>query len=89
MTTSRGRQKRKETEPRYPLRGLLVSQFFGAFNDNAWKIIVIGLTPVMAAPVASSSDLEAAVLEVMQFKLRKFSPDVRPASSSSLPASVA
>ena len=62
MTTSRGRQKRKETEPRYPLRGLLVSQFFGAFNDNAWKIIVIGLTPVMAAPVASSSDLEAAAL---------------------------
>ena len=23
-----------------PLRGLLVTQFFGAFNDNAWKLIV-------------------------------------------------
>ena len=25
---------------RHPLRGLLVAQFFGAFNDNAWKLIV-------------------------------------------------
>ncbi len=27
----------------YPLRGLLVAQFFGAFNDNAWKLIVAAL----------------------------------------------
>src|SRR5438094_10309603 len=26
--------------PRHPLRGLLLAQFFGAFNDNAWKLIV-------------------------------------------------
>lgn len=26
--------------PRHPLRGLLVAQFCGAFNDNAWKLIV-------------------------------------------------
>ena len=25
---------------RNPLRGLLVAQFFGAFNDNAWKLFV-------------------------------------------------
>ena len=24
----------------HPLRGLLLAQFFGAFNDNAWKLIV-------------------------------------------------
>jgi acyl-[acyl-carrier-protein]-phospholipid O-acyltransferase/long-chain-fatty-acid--[acyl-carrier-protein] ligase len=27
----------------HPLRGLLVAQFFGAFNDNAWKLIVAAL----------------------------------------------
>ena len=26
--------------PKSPLRGLLISQFCGAFNDNAWKLIV-------------------------------------------------
>jgi acyl-[acyl-carrier-protein]-phospholipid O-acyltransferase/long-chain-fatty-acid--[acyl-carrier-protein] ligase len=25
---------------RHPLRGLLTAQFFGAFNDNAWKLLV-------------------------------------------------
>lgn len=35
---------------RHPLRGLLIAQFWGAFNDNAWKMIVVllamrGLTP--------------------------------------------
>ena len=25
---------------RHPLKSLLVTQFFGAFNDNAWKLIV-------------------------------------------------
>ena len=27
-------------QPKHPLRGLLVAQFFGAFNDNAWKLAV-------------------------------------------------
>ena len=50
--------------PGHPLRGLLTSQFFGAFNDNAWKIIVIELAveAVMAGPRTSSSDLESATL---------------------------
>ena len=26
---------------RYPITGLLVAQFFGAFNDNAFKMIVV------------------------------------------------
>ncbi|MBQ42204.1 MAG: acyl-[ACP]--phospholipid O-acyltransferase [Gemmatimonadetes bacterium] len=47
-----------------PLRGLLISQFFGAFNDNAWKIIVVELAvaAVLASPVADAADLEAATL---------------------------
>ena len=27
-------------ESGHPLKSLLVTQFFGAFNDNAWKLIV-------------------------------------------------
>ena len=52
------------TACRHPLRGLLVSQFFGAFNDNAWKIIVIELAveTLMAKPSAGSSDLETTTL---------------------------
>ena len=26
--------------PAHPLRGLLIAQFCGAFNDNAWKLMV-------------------------------------------------
>ncbi|MDH3584625.1 MAG: MFS transporter, partial [Phycisphaerae bacterium] len=35
----------------HPLRGLLSTQFLGAFNDNAWKymIITLALRPIMAA----------------------------------------
>jgi acyl-[acyl-carrier-protein]-phospholipid O-acyltransferase/long-chain-fatty-acid--[acyl-carrier-protein] ligase len=28
------------TKSRHPLRGLLIAQFCGAFNDNAWKLMV-------------------------------------------------
>ena len=32
------------TEPhKRPLLGLLIAQFFGAFNDNAWKMVVLTL----------------------------------------------
>ena len=29
------------SDSKHPLRGLLVAQFLGAFNDNAWKQIVL------------------------------------------------
>lgn len=35
----------------HPLRGLLIAQFLGAFNDNAWKQIVVTLA--IAAAVAN------------------------------------
>lgn len=40
-----------------PLRGLLVSQFFGAFNDNAWRVVV---TLLAIDAVQSSGGAEAA-----------------------------
>ena len=45
----------------HPLRGLLIAQFFGAFNDNAWKLMValLGIRQI-AATVAPGSELETA-----------------------------
>ncbi|HJO04545.1 MAG TPA: hypothetical protein QGG47_11280, partial [Acidobacteriota bacterium] len=39
------------------LRGLLVAQFFGAFNDNAWRVIV---TLLAIDAVQRSGGAEAA-----------------------------
>jgi len=43
------------------LRGLLVAQFFGAFNDNAWKLIVALLA---IKQVAASAGLSGQAIEV-------------------------
>ncbi|MCE5317519.1 MAG: MFS transporter, partial [Parachlamydia sp.] len=40
---------------RFPLLGLLTSQFFGAFNDNAWKLIVFTLA---TRPLLGDADFE-------------------------------
>ncbi|HJT20229.1 MAG TPA: acyl-[ACP]--phospholipid O-acyltransferase [Nitrospira sp.] len=49
------------SESHHPLRGLLIAQFCGAFNDNAWKLTValLGIRQV-AAIVAPGPELEAA-----------------------------
>ncbi len=40
---------------RHPLRGLLIAQFCGAFNDNAWKLLVALLSiKAVAAQVGSA-----------------------------------
>ena len=45
----------------HPLRGLLIAQFFGAFNDNAWKLMVALLAIRQAtAHMAPGPELEAA-----------------------------
>ena len=38
-------------EAKRPLGGLLVTQFFGAFNDNAWKqlVLLLGMNSVYIA----------------------------------------
>jgi len=43
------------TDSKHPLRGLLIAQFFGAFNDNAWKLIVALLAIRAIAPDAGTS----------------------------------
>ena len=46
---------------RHPLRGLLVAQFCGAFNDNAWKLMVALLAIRQAtAQMAPGPELETA-----------------------------
>ncbi|KAF4515793.1 hypothetical protein B566_EDAN000028 [Ephemera danica] len=49
------------TPSSHPLRGLLIAQFFGAFNDNAWKLLValLGIRQITAA-MAPGADLESA-----------------------------
>ena len=51
---------------KHPLRGLLVSQALGAFNDNAWKQIVI----VLAAEAVIASD--AALRETRTQEMNSF-----------------
>ncbi len=50
------------TDSKHPLRGLLVAQFFGAFNDNAWKLIValLGINVVAQQVGGSGLAFEAA-----------------------------
>ncbi|NOS81916.1 MAG: MFS transporter [Nitrospira sp.] len=44
----------------HPLRGLLIAQFFGAFNDNAWKLMVALLAIRQAtAQMTPGPELEA------------------------------
>ncbi|MEC7840303.1 MAG: MFS transporter [Chlamydiota bacterium] len=43
MTTDNNNKILNIPNYKHPIRGLLLSQFLGAFNDNAWKIIVFTL----------------------------------------------
>jgi acyl-[acyl-carrier-protein]-phospholipid O-acyltransferase/long-chain-fatty-acid--[acyl-carrier-protein] ligase len=54
--------KSSDTSPiLHPLRGLLIAQFFGAFNDNAWKLMVALLAIRQAtAQMTPGPELEAA-----------------------------
>ncbi|HEY4831462.1 MAG TPA: MFS transporter, partial [Waddliaceae bacterium] len=46
-------------QPKRPLLGLLVAQFLGAFNDNAWKLIVFTLATRLIAPSADNFESES------------------------------
>jgi acyl-[acyl-carrier-protein]-phospholipid O-acyltransferase/long-chain-fatty-acid--[acyl-carrier-protein] ligase len=54
-------QRDTSQQPRLPLRGLLIAQFCGAFNDNAWKFMValLGIHSV-AVTLPPGQDLETA-----------------------------
>ncbi len=45
-----------QTEQKSPLTGLMVAQFFGAFNDNAWKMMVALLAIRTATAGLSTAD---------------------------------
>ncbi len=50
-----------DRQSRHPLRGLLIAQFCGAFNDNAWKLMVALLAiGQVAASVSGGPAFEAA-----------------------------
>lgn len=44
-----------KTKNTHPLRALLIAQFFGAFNDNAWKLAVTFLSIRSIAPLFENS----------------------------------
>lgn len=54
-------QSDSSPQPARPLRGLLIAQFCGAFNDNAWKFMValLGIRAVTST-LAPGQDLETA-----------------------------
>ncbi|MCZ6792620.1 MAG: MFS transporter, partial [Planctomycetota bacterium] len=47
-----------DRQHKHPLRGLLVAQFFGAFNDSAWKLLVAGLAIRTLEAVLEGKPLE-------------------------------
>ncbi|WP_406694156.1 MFS transporter [Singulisphaera sp. Ch08] len=47
----------------HPLRGLLITQFLGAFNDNAWKQVVT-LLAISAAVTVEAGQREAALAQM-------------------------
>ena len=59
-----------DTTPRNPLMGLLVAQFLGAFNDNAFKMLVallamgtvIGTRAFVAAVIGGIGSIPGAML---------------------------
>lgn len=68
------------------LKNLLVAQFFGAFNDNAWKLAVAFLA-IRALDAASLSEVEFQTLSQYQATLA-FSVLTLPLMLFSLPAGV-
>ena len=67
------------------MSGLLVTQFFGAFNDNAWKILVILLAMGPITLAAQGGDVQAAKQTVAFLALAVFT---LPLLIFSLPAGV-
>jgi acyl-[acyl-carrier-protein]-phospholipid O-acyltransferase/long-chain-fatty-acid--[acyl-carrier-protein] ligase len=74
-------------EFKHPLRGLLIAQFFGALNDNAWKLIValLAIRHVATAVGPSGAAFEAAS---QSFTTRAFVIFTIPFLLCSLPAGV-
>ncbi len=57
MNDPRGDSSPMDASRRHPLTGLLVAQFFGAFNDNAFKMMV-ALLAVAAVPAGDEAQAQ-------------------------------
>ncbi|MBM4061886.1 MAG: MFS transporter [Planctomycetes bacterium] len=57
--------------PRHPLAGLLVAQFFGAFNDNAFKmaVVLLGIDAAARAGGGEADKQAVATLAMVVFTL--------------------
>ncbi len=74
-----------EKNNHHPIRNLLVCQFFGAFNDNAWKLIIVFLA--IRALKTHFVGSEAEFQEASQFQTTlAFSVLILPLILFSLPA---
>src|SRR5262245_8832824 len=70
MAGSQSIESRKEHD--HPLLGLLVAQALGAFNDNAWKQIVVLLAMSAAAGAAAAQERAAAAQVILLIPLIVF-----------------
>jgi acyl-[acyl-carrier-protein]-phospholipid O-acyltransferase/long-chain-fatty-acid--[acyl-carrier-protein] ligase len=59
-------------QPKRPLLGLLIAQFVGAFNDNAWKLIVFTLATRLIAPTEDNFESESQYQASLGFILFLF-----------------
>lgn len=74
-------------ESRHSLAPLLVAQFFGAFNDNAWKLIVVTLgLQVLARTVGPATDLTEHLRQEQQVATLAFLVFILPMVLFSIPA---
>ena len=62
------------SQPRHPLAGLLVAQFFGAFNDNAFKMVValLGMAAVQGGGEAEKQSVTTLAMVVFTLPLMLF-----------------
>lgn len=58
-----------EPAPAPRIRGLLIAQFFGAFNDNAFKMVVVLLAIAAATDQSESAKQAATTLAMVVFTL--------------------
>lgn len=69
MTSIDSRQNGASSPETHPLRGLVVTQAIGAFNDNAWKQIVVLLAINLAASESAAQEQAAFAQAVLMIPL--------------------
>ena len=65
----REQQPETDSPADHPMRGLFIAQFLGAFNDNAWKQVVVLLAVAAAASQAEGQERTAIAQIVLMIPL--------------------